>query len=86
MMQSIIQMKCEVLKLLAMTMTMAMTMAMTMTMTMMIMTMIMMIMTIMMMILVHGWRPPRSGEQAQRDTTRKLIVTYVNEIHNWDRC
>ena len=33
-----------------------------------------------------GWRPPRGGERAQRDTAPKLIVIEFAEIQNWGRC
>ena len=36
--------------------------------------------------LAHGWRPPRGGERAQRDTAPKVIVAVFAEIQNWGRC
>ena len=44
-------------------------------------------MMIMMMIMMlgHGWRPPRGGEQAQRDTAPKMIVIDFAEIQNRGR-
>ena len=36
--------------------------------------------------LAHGWRPPRGGKRAQRDTAPKLIVIDLAEILNWGRC
>ena len=34
----------------------------------------------------HGWRPPRGGERAQRDTAPKLIVIHFAKIQNWGGC
>ena len=36
--------------------------------------------------LAHGWRPPRGGKRAQRDSALKLIVIHFAKIQNWGRC
>ena len=36
--------------------------------------------------LADGWRPPRGGERAQRDTAPKLIVIDFAAIQNWGTC
>ena len=52
-----------------------------------IMKMMMMILMVMMMLmLAHGWRPPRGGERAQRDSALKLIAIHLVEFQNWGRC
>ena len=52
---------------------------------MMIMVVVVVMMMMMMMMLAHGWRPPRGGERAQRDTAPKAIVIDFAEIQNWGR-
>ena len=61
-------------------------MMMMMIMMMIIMMMMMIMMIMMMMMLAHGWRPPRGGKRAQRDTALKLIVIHFAKIQNWGRC
>ena len=48
--------------------------------------MIVMMVVIVMLILAHGWRPPRGGKRAQRDSVLKLIVIHFAKIQNWGRC
>ena len=36
--------------------------------------------------LAHGWRPPRGGKRAQRDSALKLIVIHFAKFQNWGRC
>ena len=43
-------------------------------------------MMMMMMMLAHGWRPPRGGERAQRDSAPTLMGIHLAEIQNWGRC
>ena len=43
-------------------------------------------MMIMMMMTMVGWRPPRGGGQAHRDTALKLIASHFTEIQNWGSC
>ena len=40
----------------------------------------------MMGVLARGWRPPRGGKRAQRDSALKLIVIHFAKIQNWGRC
>ena len=51
-----------------------------------VMMMKMMMMVMMMMMLAHGWRLPRGGKRAQRDSALKLIVIHFAKIQNWGRC
>ena len=48
--------------------------------------MMMMKMMMKMMMMGHGWRPPRGGERAQRDSALNLIAIHLAEIQNWGRC
>ena len=40
----------------------------------------------MMVMPTHGWRPPRGGGRAQRDTALKLIASHFAKIQNWGSC
>ena len=36
--------------------------------------------TMIIIMLVHGWKPPRSGEGAQKDTVLKFIAIHCAQI------